>query len=193
MEGDRAEFLNFLREHVAKFADTRSGLAQNEEHDLFAMVRHSLHFLDGTCVWLAKFEIRPLLDAEENRQFEICRNGLVNTTLPEADFDEIELTDGRRLEPSKGTREILQVLRAAGGKKISNHALKTDVARIRGVKELPEKYSAVKALKATEAGRYLLDQKIICYEREAGRGTRYWLNWSGAKKINLSANSEQSA
>jgi hypothetical protein len=85
MKADKARFIDFLREHVVnatenvfnlttRVAQQQRGLrlSNDEQEQVCAMVQFTLAFADGTRRWLAKYELRPLLDANEQREFDDC-------------------------------------------------------------------------------------------------------------------------
>jgi len=77
MEKDKARFLQFIKRHVANFRETNRGtfglrLNWNDQEILCASVRFNLKFAGGSNLWLSGYELRPLLDAAEQNQFETC-------------------------------------------------------------------------------------------------------------------------
>jgi hypothetical protein len=93
-------------------------------------------------------------------------------------FAKFKLPSGKIVEPPDGAREVLQALQAAGSQNVSCQAVKREVARIRGIKEMPADYSPVKVLKGSFVGRSILDEGVvICARKHAEKQSVYTLRF----------------
>jgi hypothetical protein len=196
MKREKARFLEFVQRNIHNVTECdiltkqeSAGLLlfTEEEEELCALVRYVLTFADGTRVWLARFELRPLLNARENQEFDLGRpTAFVQESihLPAAthEFEELVLPDGMRVHPPRGVREILQALSRSGSSNVPCHILKHEVARVRGEKEMSESYSPAKVLKHSSVGRALLSAGVVTYPQLPGPGRgHYSLNLAGTR------------
>lgn len=86
--------------------------------------------------------------------------------LPETQFRSVKLRNGKHIELPEGAREVVVSLDALGRRDIPCVALKEEIARMRGVKELPESYSPAKVLKGSLAGCKLIKDRIVTFHRK---------------------------
>jgi hypothetical protein len=84
----------------------------------------------------------------------------------ENDFTTLRLPSGKIIHPPESAREILRALVAVGSKTVSCQAIKREVAKIRGEKQLSDYYSPAKVLKGSTGGRAILDERVVAYERK---------------------------
>lgn len=85
---------------------------------------------------------------------------------PENDFTTLRLPSGKTIYPPDSAREILRALVVGGSKNVPCQAIKREVAKIRGVKELTENYSPAKILRGSTDGQAILDERVVTFERK---------------------------
>jgi hypothetical protein len=182
MKRERAHFLQFIEHHIYNVVE-RDVLTKNESPGFFlnrddgevlcASVRYLLIFANGTQLWLAKFETRPLLDAREQNEFDRCsgRSQAQDENEISRDFNEIILPSGTPVYLDRGSREILRALKSLGSLEIPSNKLKCEISRIRGARTLGDSYSPIKVMRGSAAGQAILSEGVVRYEQ---RG-RTWL------------------